>query len=149
MTCTSLYHSNLHLITPSITRTSINHSNMHLISHLILYYNRIVIDHHLPISLVVNVVDNVLDLLQGSYITRRTYAVGTTPKTFTASYSSGGRWDKLLNNAGTFYNISTTVSVNQYVINRKGIRVLNQRYFLSFFSLLLTETIAQWPLCSP
>jgi hypothetical protein len=80
-------------------------------------------------------VDNVLGLLVGSYVTRHTYAVGTTPTNFTASYYSGGRWDILNNNADTFYNISTTVTLNQYVANRKGINVLNQRYShsLAFF----------------
>ena len=53
-----------------------------------------------------------------------------TTKNYTAFYASGGRDPLLNNNALTYFNISTIVTVNKYVTNTRGASVLNTRYAL-------------------
>lgn len=76
------------------------------------------------ISLVVSVVNGVINLLQGTYIVRHNYLTNA-PRNYTAFYASGSRLSLLKNNANTFYNVSTVVNVLQYV-RRNNVSVLNQ-----------------------
>lgn len=87
-----------------------------------------IFDKDIPISLVVSLLDNVIDLLQGTYTTRHYFQAGTSPKNFTVAHYTGGRFAFLKNNAFDFYNISTVVTLNQYVTGRRGRSVLNQRF---------------------
>lgn len=58
------------------------------------------------------------------------FRYAATTKNYTAFYASGGRDPLLNNNANTYFNISTFITLNMYVTNARGTSVLNTRYVL-------------------